>query len=98
MNGDQNDVALAKHQALGVYAGYTGFERDVVVFWSEEFGIDAFVFEVGDDASGNFAGVVGFAECAVGGALSWSEEAVAVVDKDFHWCCVWGNFRFLMLR
>ena len=45
---------------------------------------DASVGEVSYDSFCDFAGVEGFAELAVGAALAWSHQAVAIVDEDEH--------------
>ena len=69
---------------MGVYAVYALFEGDIFGFGGQEFGIIASVFEVCYDSSGDFAGVGGFEEFAVGAAFAGGVLAVAVVDEDEH--------------
>ena len=51
----------------------------VVVFWYDQFSIMASVYEVCDDACGDFAVVGVFSEFAVWAAFAWCVVAMAIV-------------------
>ena len=84
MNGDQDYILAAEAPARGVCSANALLQRDVIIFWYQELGVEATVDEVSDYAPCDFTGVNAFAEKSVGGALARSEYSVAGVDENLH--------------
>ena len=80
VDGDQADVPAAQFGANAVDSLAALGQRNVFVFWNQEFGIETEGGEGSHDTSGDFPVVRPFEEAAVRRALSCSFPAVSVVN------------------
>ena len=88
MDGDDDDVVLAELAAPGVHAAAALLQGDVFALGNYQLNIEAQGGEAFPDEEGEVAVVGIFAEVAVGAALAGRVKAVAVVEEDFHSCCL----------